>query len=161
MALVNPKALNIDVQLQYLRDEAKRHGIYLQPLNASVESEFAAALAEIGQREQDALLAANDAFLNSGRDRLVAVTRASKLPAAFANREFVEAGGLLSYGPSFIEAYEQAGDYAGRILKGEKPAELAIQHPLEMEVALNIQAAKALGLEIPPPLRAAAAEVIG
>lgn len=104
---------------------------------------------------------ANDAFLNSGRDRLVAVTRTSKLPAAFANREFVEAGGLMSYGPNFIEAYEQAGDYAGRILKGEKPAELAIQHPLEMEVALNIQAAKELGLEIPPALRAAAGEVIG
>lgn len=161
MALVNPKAINIDVQLQYLRDEAKRHGIYLQLLNASAEPDFAAALAEIEQRQQDALLVANDAFLNSGGDRLVAVTRTSKLPAVFANREFVEAGGLMSYGPNFIEAYEQAGDYAGRVLKGEKPAELAIQHPLEMEVALNIQAAKALGLEIPPALRAAAGEVIG
>jgi putative ABC transport system substrate-binding protein len=161
MALVNPKALNIDVQLQYLRDAAKRRGIYLQLLDASGESDFAAALAVIEQRQQDALLVANDAFLNSGRDRLVAATRAGKLPAAFANREFVEAGGLMSYGPSFIEAYEQAGDYAGRILKGEKPAELAIQHPLEMEVALNIEAAEALGLQIPPALRTAAGEVIG
>jgi putative ABC transport system substrate-binding protein len=161
MALVNPQALNIDVQLQYLHDETKRRGIYLQLLNASGQPDFAAALEVIEQRQQDALLVANDAFLNSGRDRLVAVTRTSKLPAAFANREFVEAGGLMSYGPNFIEAYEQAGDYVGRILKGEKPAELAIQHPLEMEVALNIQVAKELGLEIPPALRAAAGEVIG
>lgn len=161
MALVNPKALNIDVQLQYLRDEAKRRGIYLQLLDASGAPDFAAALSVIEQRQQDALLVANDAFLNGGRDRLIAATRAGKLPAAFANREFVEAGGLMSYGPSFIEAYEQAGDYAGRILKGEKPAELAIRHPLEMELALNIGAAKALGLQIPPALRAAAGEVIG
>lgn len=161
MALINPQAFNIDVQLQYLRDEAKRRGIYLQLLNASGQPDFAAALAVIEQRQQDALLVANDAFLNSGRDPLVAVTKKSKLPAAFANREFVEAGGLMSYGPSFIEAYEQAGDYAGRILKGERPEELAIQHPLEMEVALNIEAAKALGLQISPALRAAAGEVIG
>lgn len=161
MALVNPTAVNSDVQLQYLSDEAKRHGIYLQPLKASGESDFAAALEEIGQRQQDALVAANDAFLNSGRDRLVAVTTASKLPAAYPNREFVEAGGLISYGPSLIEAYGQAGVYAGRILNGEKPQSLPIRHPLEMEVALNIQAAKALGLEIPPALRATASEVIG
>lgn len=160
MALVNPAALNIDVQLQYLRDEAKRRGIYVQLLDASGEPDFAAALAVIEQHQQDALLVANDAFLNSRRDRLVAATRAGKLPAAFANREFVEAGGLMSYGPSFIEAYEQAGAYAGRILKGEKPADLSIQHPLEMELALNEQVAKALGLDIPPALRAAASEVI-
>ena len=160
-ALINPQAPNIDVQLQYLSDATQRRGIHLQRLNASGEADFAAALAEIANRPQDALLVANDAFLNSGRDRLVAVTRTNKLPAAFANREFVEAGGLISYGPSLIEAYEQAGAYAGRILKGEKPTALAIQHPLEMEVALNAQAAKALGLEIAPALRAAAGEVIG
>ena len=159
--LINPQALNIDVQLQYLSDEAKRRGIYLQRLNASGESDLAAVLEEIAQRQQDVLLVANDAFLNGSRDRLVAVARTSKLPAAFPNREFVEAGGLMSYGPSLIEAYERAGAYAARILKGERPAELAVQHPLEMEFALNAETAKSLGLEISPALRAAASEVIG
>ena len=159
-ALVNPQMPNIDVQLQYLSDEAKRRGIDARIINASGEAEFAAAFGEIAQRRQDALLVANDGFLNGGRARLVAAATTSRMPAAFANREFVEAGGLLSYGPSLTAAYQQAGTYAARILKGEKPADLPIEHPFEMEVALNAAAAAALGLPIPPELLAAASEVI-
>ena len=157
-ALVNPQTPNIDVQLQYLSDEATRRGIAARIINASGEAELAAALGEIAQRRQDALLVANDGFLNGGRAQLVAAT--SRMPAAFANREFVEAGGLLSYGPSLTAAYQQAGAYAARILKGEKPVDLPIEHPFEMEVALNAAAAAALGLPIPSELLAVASEVI-
>lgn len=91
-ALVNPEAPNIDVQLQYLNDEAKRLGIHVQVLNTSGETDFRAALDAIAQRRLDALIVANDGFLNSQRDRLVALTMQGHIPAAFANREFVEAG---------------------------------------------------------------------
>ena len=159
-ALVNPQTPNIEVQLQYLADEAKRRGISTEIINASAEVEFAAALGEIAQRRQDALLVANDGFLNGGRARLVAVSTTTRMPAAFANRQFVEAGGLLSYGPSLTAAYRQAGAYVGRILKGEKPVDLPIENPFEMELALNAKAAASLGLQIPPELLAAASEVI-
>ncbi len=159
-ALVNPETPNIDVQLQYLNDESKRVGIHTQVVNASGETDFAAALDVIAQRQEDALVVANDGFLNSQRDRLVALATHDGIPAAFANREFVEAGGLMSYGPSLIEAYQQAGIYVGRILKGEKAADLPVENPLELELAINAKAAKSLGLEIPPALLATASEVI-
>jgi putative tryptophan/tyrosine transport system substrate-binding protein len=158
--LINPQTPNIDVQLGYFSDAAKRRGIHAQVIKASDETDFAAALDEIAQQEHEALVVGNDGFLNGERDRLVALTRTNKIPAAFANREFVEAGGLMSYGPSLIEAYRQAGAYAGRILNGEKPANLPVESPLEMELALNAQAAKSLGLEVPPTLLADASEVV-
>lgn len=159
-ALVNPEAQNIDVQLQYLDDESKRVGIRVQVVKASAETDFASALDEIAQRREAALIVGNDGFLNSERDRLVALTTHDGIPAAFANREFVEAGGLMSYGPSLIEAYRQAGAYAGRILKGEKPAGLAVQNPIEAELVINARTAKSLGFEIPSALLAAADDVI-
>lgn len=158
--LVNPQAPNIDVQLGYLNDAAREHGVRTAVANASAEADFAAALAEIARARQDALVVANDGFLNSGRARLVALATRSRMPAAFANREFVEAGGLLSYGPSLVAAYRLASGYAARILKGDKPADLPIENPLDMELALNAKTAGSLGLEIPPGLAAAASEVI-
>ncbi len=158
--LVNPQTPNIDVQLGYLNDAAREHGVRTVLANASGEAGFAAALAEIARAGQDALVVANDGFLNSGRARLVALVMRRRLPAAFANRDFVEAGGLLSYGPSLVAAYRLAGGYAARILKGDKPADLPIEHPLDMELALNAKTANSLGLEIPAGLAAAAGEVI-
>ncbi len=158
--LVNPETPNIDVQLGYLNDEAREHGIRTAVTNASGEAGLAVALAEIARARQDALVVANDGFLNSGRARLVALATRSRMPAAFSNREFVEAGGLSSYGPSLIAAYRLAGGYAARILKGDKPADLPIENPLDMELALNATTAGSLGLEIPPGLAAAASEVI-
>ncbi len=121
---------------------------------------LAAALDAIAQRPANALVVANDGFLNSQRDRLVALTMRGHIPAAFANREFVEAGGLMSYGPSLIEAYRQAGAYAGRILQGEKAADLPVENPIELELAINAKTAQSLGLEIPPAMLAAASEVV-
>jgi putative ABC transport system substrate-binding protein len=160
VALVNPEAPNIDVQLQYLSDESKRVGVRIEVIDASGETDFATALNAIAERHEAALVVANDGFLNGRRDRLVAATIQDRIPAAFANREFVEAGGLMSYGPSLIEAYRQAGTYVGRILKGERAADLPVQNPLELELAINAKIAKSLGIEIPPALMAAASEVI-
>jgi putative ABC transport system substrate-binding protein len=159
-ALVNPEAANIDVQLQYLSDEANRLGVHVQIVNASGETDLAAALDAIAQRPANALVVANDGFLNSQRDRLVALTMGGHMPAAFSNREFVEAGGLMSYGPSLLEAYRQAGAYAGRILQGEKAADLPVENPIELELAINAKAAQSLGLEISPAMLAAASEVV-
>ncbi len=159
-ALVNPEAQNIDVQLQYLSDESKRVGVRIEVIDASGETDFATALNAIAERHEAALVVANDGFLNSRRDRLVAATIQDRISAAFANRKFVEAGGLMSYGPSLIEAYRQAGTYVGRILKGERAADLPVQNPLELELAINAKTAKSLGVEIPPTLMAAASEVI-
>ena len=158
--LVNPQTSNIDVQLQYLNDEAKRRGVHATVINASGETEFTAALDQIVQRRQEALVLGNDGFLNGGRDRLIALATTKRIPAAFVNRQFVEAGGLMSYGPSLLEAYRQAGTLAERILKGERPVDLPVRNPLQMELALNVQAARSLNLEIPPALLAAAGEVI-
>jgi len=158
--LVNPQTSNIDVQLQYLSDEVKRRGVHAKIINASVEIEFTAALAETVQGRYEALVLGNDGFLNGERDRLIALTTTRRIPAAFTNREFVEVGGLMSYGPSLIEAYRLAGIYAGHILNGERPGNLPIQNPLEMEFTLNVQAARLLGLDVSPPLLAAASEVI-
>lgn len=159
-ALVNPETPNIDVQLQYLNDESKRVGIHVQVVDASGETDFGSALDEIAQRREAALVVANDGFLNSERDRLVALTTHDGIPAAFANREFVEAGGLMSYGPSLVEAYRQAGAYAGRILKGEKPAGMPVENPVEAELVINARTAKSLRFEIPSALLAAADDVI-
>jgi putative tryptophan/tyrosine transport system substrate-binding protein len=159
-ALVNSEAPNLDVQLQYLNDQANRLGIRVQIVNASGETDFGAALDVIAKRVADALVVANDGFLNSERVRLVELTAHDRIPAAFANREFVEAGGLMSYGPSLIEAYRQAGGYAGRILKGEKPADLPVKNPIELELAINTKTAQSFGLDIPRAMLAAADEVV-
>ncbi|MGA2893334.1 MAG: ABC transporter substrate-binding protein [Xanthobacteraceae bacterium] len=159
-ALVNPRNPNIGVQLQYLTEAAKRIGIPVQIVNAVGETDFGPALEQVGQGQHAALLVANDGFLNGQRDRLVALTARLAIPAAFGIRDFVEAGGLVSYGPSLVEAYRQVGTYVGRILKGEKPGDLPVQHPVEFELAINLKTANLLGLKIPPSLLAAADEVI-
>ena len=159
-ALVNPGNPNIAVQLQYLTEAAKRIGIEIEIVNAGGEADFGPALDEVVKRREAALLVANDGFLNDQRERLVALTARYAIPAAFGNREFVEAGGLMSYGPSLVEAYQQAGIYVGRILKGENPADLPVQHPIEFELVINRKTAKSLGLNIPPALLAVADEII-
>ena len=159
-ALVNPSNPNIAVQLQYLTDAAKRIGTPIQIVEAAGEVDFGRALVDLAERREAALLLANDGFLNSRRDQLVALTTRYAVPAAFGNREFVEAGGLMSYGPSLIAAYRQAGLYVGRILKGEKSADLPVQHPIEFELVINLKTANSLGLKIPPTLLADANEVI-
>jgi len=159
-ALVNPENRNITGQLQYLDDSVKRIGISVQIMKVSDEREFESALDQIAQHRDRGLVVANDGFLNGKQDELIALTGRNRIPAAFGTREFVEAGGLMSYGPSLIEAYRQAGVYVGDILQGQDPAQMPIQHPLQFELAINRKTAKTLGLEPPPALLAVAEQVL-
>jgi putative tryptophan/tyrosine transport system substrate-binding protein len=159
-ALVNPEAHNFDVQLQYLNDSAVRRGIKIELLFAGSNDQLGNALNRIAPDPGYGLLVANDDFLNGHQDRLIAFAAAKSLPAAFSNREFVEAGGLMSYGPSLIDAYRAAGTYAARIIRGESCADLPVLNPVEMELAINAATAKTLGLHIPAAMAASAGELV-
>jgi ABC-type uncharacterized transport system substrate-binding protein len=129
-------------------------------LDVSSEQNIEEAFAAIVQRGAGALYVGTGAFTNSHRERLVALAARHALPAAYSQREAVEAGGLMSYGTNIPEAYRLAGLYAARILKGEKPADLPVIRSTRFELMLNLKTAKTLGLEVPDKLLALADEVI-
>ena len=158
--LINPDYPSANSQREEAQQAAARLGLRLLMLSARADGEIDLAFASAAKQGADALPVATDPFLLSRRERLVALAARYAVPAIYAQREVVTAGGLISYGPHFWDGYRQAGAYVGRVLKGEKPADLPVLQPTKFELVINLKTAKALGLEVPDRLLALADEVI-
>ena len=159
--LVNPaNPTTAEIQTKELQIAARRFGLQLHILHASTERDIEAAFATLVHHRAGALLIVPDGFLISRSEQLASLALRHAVPAFFQNREFAAAGGLMSYGGSSADAWRLVGGYTGRMLKGEKPANLPVQQATKVELVVNLKTAKALGLEVPPSLLARADEVI-
>ena len=160
-ALVNPaNAAIAEPTLRDLEAAARAMGLQIRVLNASTIREINAAFASFVHERPDALFVTGDPFLVSRRMQLTHLASRHAVPAAYSVRDYAEAGGLMTYGTNVTEAWRQVGVYAGRILKGAKPADLPVVQPTKFELVINTQAASLLGLEVPPTLLSLADEVI-
>ena len=158
--LVNPAVAYARSQTTEAQDAARALGRQLFVVTARTESEIDAAFAALVKKLAGGVITISDPFLNSRRDQIVALAARHSLPALYPVRDYVAAGGPMSYGTSIIGAYRQVGVYTGRILKGEKPADLPVMRPTKLELVINLKTAKTLDLTIPPALIALADEVI-
>jgi ABC-type uncharacterized transport system substrate-binding protein len=158
--LVKPNTPETEAERRDTLAAAQAAGQQLLLFDASTEPEIATAFKNAAQRGAGALLIGSGPFFNSQREYIVSMAARYALPAMFNIAEAVAAGGLISYGTSLTDAYRQAGIYAGRILKGEKPADLPVMQPTKFDLIINLKTAKALGLTVPPNLLALADEVI-
>jgi putative ABC transport system substrate-binding protein len=141
-------------------EAARALGLQIQVLNASTNREIEAAFAALAGDGADALFVAGDGFFSSRRVQFATLAMRDRIPAAYSERDYVAAGGLMSYGTDLTEVFHQIGIYTGSILKGTKPADLPVLQPTKFEFALNLQTARALGLEVPPQLLASVDEAI-
>jgi len=158
--LVNPTNPNFEMQSKNTQEAANRLGLELHVLNASVESDFDKVFAKLRELKASALIIAQDVYFNAESARLAALSVRHAIPAIYPLPEFAAAGGLFSYGASRNDAWRQVGVYVGRILKGEKPAELPVVQPTKFELTINLKTARGLGLTVPTTLLASADEVI-
>jgi ABC-type uncharacterized transport system substrate-binding protein len=158
--LLNPTNANFQTQLRGVQDSARDLGQQVSILSANTEREIDVAFATVAQSGARALLVGSDPFFSSEREQVVALAARHAIPAIYEGREFTAAGGLASYGASLADAYRQAALYAGRILKGEKPADLPIVQPTKFEFVINLKTAKTLGLDVSPGLAASADEIV-
>ena len=158
--LVNPNFPQTASEVHEVQEAARALGIKMNVLPATTEGEIDKAFDVIAEEKPDALIVGTDPFLLSRRDQLALLALRNALPTMSHLREFVVAGGLISYGPSILAAYRQAGAYTGLILKGAKPADLPVMQPTKFDMAINLTTAKALGLTVAPTILAVADEVI-
>jgi putative ABC transport system substrate-binding protein len=158
--LVNPNNAGNEPMIRDMQEAARTKGVQLHILKAGSESEIDAAFASLIQLHVGALVVSPDAFFGSRRAQLVSLAARHAVPAIYEWREFTAAGGLISYGSSLTDTWRQVGIYAGKILKGIKPADLPIQRPTTFELVINLKTAEALGLTIPQSILLRADEVI-
>jgi putative tryptophan/tyrosine transport system substrate-binding protein len=159
--LVNPtNAANTESTIRYVQEAAPTIGLQIQILKATTISEIDAVFAAIARERLDALFVGPDGFFTSRHAQFATLTARDSIPAAYARREFTTAGGLMSYGTDLADAFHQVGIYTGRILKGAKPADLPVVQPTKFEFVINLQTARALGIEVPPGVLSIADEVI-
>jgi putative ABC transport system substrate-binding protein len=158
--LVNPTNPNVESLSKEMQAAGRALGLQIDLLQASTEGELDAAFARVGETRAAALVIGTDPFFTTRSRRLAASSLRYAVPTIYQYREFVEAGGLMSYGGSLIDVYRQVGFYVGRILKGEEPGQLPVQQSTKIELIINLKAAKTLGLTVPLPLLGRADEVI-
>ena len=158
--LLDPNYTGFEAELPEIEAAGHAIGRQIVVVKAVDEHEFEPAFARIVQARAGALLVGGGPLFTTQRQQLVALAARHALPAIYAQREYVAAGGLISYSASFTGAYHQAGVYAGKILKGAKPSELPVLQPTTFELAVDLKTAKALGLEVPPSIHLRADEVI-
>ncbi len=158
--LTNPSFVSAASQLRDMQEAAQALGVQIRVLPASTDGEIDAAFESVAQRRLRALAIGADPFFDERRDKVLALAERHAVPTMHQFREAAEAGGLMSYGIDLLDAYRQIGVYTGRILKGEKPADLPVAQPTKFELLINLKTAKALGLTIPDKLLALADEVI-
>ena len=158
--LVNPAYPTAETQSKDMQAAARTLGLDIHILHASTELDFDTAFVTLAQLRAGALVIGNDSFFNSRSEQLAALMIRHRMPTIFQTREFAIAGGLASYGGSIKDSYRQVGVYTGRVLKGEKPADLPVQQTTKVELIVNLKTAKALGLSIPLSLLGRADEVI-
>jgi putative ABC transport system substrate-binding protein len=158
--LVNPNSPTADRTIGDIGQVAHAKGVQLHVLKAPTEADFESAFTSLVQLNAGALVIAADPFFNSQREELVRLAARYRVPAIYEWREFVVLGGLISYGPSATGIWRQVGTYVGRVLAGEKPADLPVQEPTRFELVVNLKTAEALRLTVPPAILARADEVI-
>ena len=158
--LVNPTNPNADVQSKTLQTAAQRLGLQLHVLNAITPSDFDAVFARVKELKANALIIAQDVVFNTQTAKLAELALRYAIPAIYPTHDFAEAGGLMSYGTDLRDAWRQAGIYAGRILKGEKPADLPVIQASKFELIINLKTAKTIGLILSPDMLSIADEVI-
>jgi putative ABC transport system substrate-binding protein len=158
--LVNPTHSIAEQMIDDMEKAVRTKGLQLPILKASTESEIDTAFATLVQLHAGALAVVPDPLFLARREQLVALAARHAVPVIYSGRETVEAGGLISYAASFTAAFHLLGIYAGRVLKGEKPADLPVQQPTTFELVVNLKTANALGLTVPPSILARADEVI-